>query len=75
MAHTHKFFSKNPYLRNLILSNQTVRVQGVRSPASLRCLRVWSFQRLSSGGIPAPSAFSREKHAGAAVSPTAKSLK
>jgi hypothetical protein len=44
-------------------------------PASLWCLRVWSFQQLSSGGIPAPSAFSREKHTGAAVSPTAKLLK
>ena len=37
--------------------------------------RVWSFQQLSSGGIPAPSAFSREEHSGAAVSPTAKALK
>jgi hypothetical protein len=44
-------------------------------PRSLRCLRVWSFQRLSSGGIPAPSAFSREFLAGAAVSPTAKPMK
>ena len=44
-------------------------------PVSLWRLRVWSFQRLSSGGIPAPSAFSRENHAGAAVSPAAKSLK
>jgi len=52
-----------------------VHVQGVCLPVSLRRLRVWSFQRLSSGGIPAPSAFSRKKHAGAAVSPTAKSLK
>jgi hypothetical protein len=50
-------------------------VHGMCSPASLRCLRGLSFQQLSSGGIPAPSAFSREKHAGAAVSPTAKSLK
>jgi hypothetical protein len=33
------------------------------------------FNNLANGGIPAPSAFSREKHAGAAVSPTAKSLK
>jgi len=52
-----------------------VRIQAVRFPVSLWRLRVWSFQRLSSGGIPPPSAFSREKHAGAAVSPTAKSLK
>jgi len=50
-------------------------VYGVCFSVSLWRLRVWSFQRLSSGGIPAPSAFSREKHAGAAVSPTAKSLK
>ena len=48
--------------------------RGVLS-ASLRRLRGWSFQQLSSGGIPAPSVFSREKHVGAAVSPTAKSLK
>ena len=54
---------------------KAARVQGVRSPASLWRLRVLLFQWLSSGGIPAPSAFSREKHAGAAVSPTAKSLK
>jgi hypothetical protein len=52
-----------------------VRALGMCSPVSLRCLRVWSFQRLGSGGIPAPSAFSRKKHAGAAVSPTAKPLK
>jgi hypothetical protein len=45
------------------------------SPVSLCCLRDWSFQRLSSRGIPAPSAFSRKKHAGAAVFPTAKPLK
>jgi hypothetical protein len=55
--------------------NINVRVHGVCSSVSLRCLRVWSFQRLNRGGIPAPSAFSREKLAGAAVSPTAKSLK
>jgi hypothetical protein len=52
-----------------------VRLQGKRFPVSLGRLRVWSFQYLSSGGIPAPSAFSREKHAGAAVSPTAKVMK
>jgi len=33
------------------------------------------FNDLASVGIPAPSAFSRENHAGAAVSPTANSLK
>jgi len=54
---------------------RAVGVHGAHSPTSLRCLRVWSFQLLSSGGIPAPSAFSRENHAGAAVSPTSKSLK
>jgi len=27
--------------------------QGVRSPVSFRCLRVWLFQCLSTGGIPA----------------------
>jgi len=52
-----------------------VCVQGAVIFPSLRCLRHRYFQWLSSGGIPAPSAFSREKHAGAAVSPTAKSLK
>ena len=31
-----------------------VCVQGVYLPVSLWCLRVWSFQWLSSGGIPAP---------------------
>jgi len=56
-------------------NKDSVHVHGVCSPASLRCLCVWSFQWLSSGGIPAPSAFSRENHAGAAASPTAKSLK
>ncbi len=44
-------------------------------PRFTLCLRIWSFQKLSSGGIPAPFAFSRKKHAGAAVSLTAKPLK
>jgi hypothetical protein len=57
------------------MDSNKIRVHKVCLPVSLWCLRVLSFQRLSSGGIPAPSAFSREKHAGAAVSPTAKTLK
>jgi hypothetical protein len=55
--------------------NKYIHVRVACFPVFLSCLRVWSFQRLSSGGIPALSAFSREKLAGAAVSPTAKSLK
>ena len=61
--------------RSVFIVTKNVRVHGVCSLVSLWCLRVWSVQRLTSGGIPAPSAFSREKHAGAAVSPTANSLK
>jgi len=61
--------------QGVFIVNTNARVHGVCSTVSLWCLRVWSFQRLSSGGIPAPSAFSREKLAGDAVSPTAKSMK
>ena len=52
-----------------------VSVHRVCFRVSLRCLRAWSFQRLGSGGIPASSAFSREKLPGSSVSPTAKPLK
>jgi hypothetical protein len=41
-----------------------VCVHGKFFLVSLWCLRVWSFQRLSSDGIPAPSAFSRKKACG-----------
>ena len=71
-SNSTRFFKKRLSIPLIHLCRMCSR--GVLS-RSLRCLGVWSFQRLSSGGIPAPSAFSREKHAGAAVSPTAKSLK
>jgi hypothetical protein len=73
---THQNMQKLIKFRNYLRDSQwMVPVHEVCFPVSLWRLRGWSFQILSSGGIPTPSAFSRKKPAGAAVSPTAKPLK
>ena len=68
---------KERRLRSLLTREDSTiaRVQGVRLPVHLNVCVSGHFNNLASGGIPALSAFSRKKHAGAAVSPTSKLLK